>query len=197
MPAGLAIAVAIDGADQPPITSDVAGGHKPDFVDAEHRAWRISDARAARRSPGSTVEASASNRRVGQVRAADAGGPRAGAVSDPARRGDRRRARSEGSVPALPRPGRSRCTDPATRCRASRPVTKLAITHAAPTRVSRGSTRARSDRRPGCAAPAGGAPKPRTRVPKPRAQRARDVAERVPRVELAHADGARSRSPSR
>src|SRR5678815_3681731 len=41
IPAGLSIPVQIDGTDQPPITSDVLRGAKPDFTDAEHRAWRM------------------------------------------------------------------------------------------------------------------------------------------------------------
>ena len=41
VPAGLSIAVQVDGADKPPITSDVLKATKPDFVDDDHRAWKI------------------------------------------------------------------------------------------------------------------------------------------------------------
>jgi hypothetical protein len=60
VPAGLSIAVSVDGADQPPITSKSLEGIKPDYVDTEHRAWRIGTIVGAA-LPGSTVEASASN----------------------------------------------------------------------------------------------------------------------------------------
>lgn len=60
VPVGLSIAVTVDGADQPPITSASLSATKPDYVDTEHRAWKIATLVAAA-SPGATVEASAPN----------------------------------------------------------------------------------------------------------------------------------------
>lgn len=58
IPAGLSIAVDIDGAPAAAITSAVLGASKADFVDEDHRAWRIPTLVTAA-GPGSTVEASA------------------------------------------------------------------------------------------------------------------------------------------
>ena len=58
IPAGLSIAVTVQGADQPPITSATLQATKPDFTDDEHRAWRIPTL-VADATPGSTVEAAA------------------------------------------------------------------------------------------------------------------------------------------
>ena len=58
VPAGLAIALQIDGVDKPPITSDVLKGTKPDFTDTDHRAWRVATL-VAEATPGTVVEASA------------------------------------------------------------------------------------------------------------------------------------------
>ena len=58
IPAGLSIAVTVQGADRPPITSATLQATKPDFTDDEHRAWRIPTL-VADATPGSTVEAAA------------------------------------------------------------------------------------------------------------------------------------------
>ncbi|NVB78765.1 MAG: hypothetical protein HOV81_10255 [Kofleriaceae bacterium] len=60
VPAGLSIAVTVDGADQPSITSTSLSATKPDYVDTEHRAWKIATLVAAA-SSGATVEASSPN----------------------------------------------------------------------------------------------------------------------------------------
>lgn len=60
VPAGLLIGVSVDGADQAPITTKSLSATKPDYVDTEHRAWRISTLVTAA-SAGATVEASAPN----------------------------------------------------------------------------------------------------------------------------------------
>jgi hypothetical protein len=57
VPAGLSITVDIDGAAKPPITSDVLAKTKPDFVDTEHRAWRIPTLIAEAAPAGSVIEA--------------------------------------------------------------------------------------------------------------------------------------------
>jgi len=57
IPATVDIAVTIDGSAKPSITSASLTGVKPDFVDVEHRAWRISTLLGAL-APGSSVEAS-------------------------------------------------------------------------------------------------------------------------------------------
>jgi hypothetical protein len=41
VPADVSIAVAVDGADKPAITTATLAATKPDFVDPERRAWRI------------------------------------------------------------------------------------------------------------------------------------------------------------
>ena len=56
VPAGLSIAVTVQGTDRPPITSQTLESTKADFADPEHRAWRIPTL-IADATPGSTVEA--------------------------------------------------------------------------------------------------------------------------------------------
>ncbi len=58
VPAGLSIAVDIDGAAKPAITADVLRGVKPDFVDAEHRMWLIPTLVADASPAGTIIEAS-------------------------------------------------------------------------------------------------------------------------------------------
>ena len=58
VPAGLSIAVSVDGVDKSPITSDVLVKTTPDFVDADHRAWRIPTLVSEAAPAGSVVEAS-------------------------------------------------------------------------------------------------------------------------------------------
>src|SRR5262245_20775419 len=60
VPPGLSIGVQAFGADKPPITSEVLKATKPDFVDADHRAWRIPTLIGAA-TTGTTVEAAAPN----------------------------------------------------------------------------------------------------------------------------------------
>ena len=60
VPSGLSIGVTIDGAEAPAITTASLGAIKPDYVDPEHRAWRIGTLVPAA-AAGSTVEASAPN----------------------------------------------------------------------------------------------------------------------------------------
>lgn len=57
VPAGLSITVDVDGAPKPPITSDILAKTKPDFVDAEHRAWRIPTLVAEAAPAGTLIEA--------------------------------------------------------------------------------------------------------------------------------------------
>lgn len=57
VPSGLSIAVSVDGADKPPITSDVLTKTNPDFVDDDHRAWRIPTLVAEAAPQGTLVEA--------------------------------------------------------------------------------------------------------------------------------------------
>ena len=59
VPAGLSIAVQVDGADKPPITTDVLKATKPDFSDEDHRAWKVPTLIADAAAAGSTVEAAA------------------------------------------------------------------------------------------------------------------------------------------
>ena len=58
IPAGLAIALQVDGADRPPITTGVLTGTKPDFTDDDHRAWRVATL-VPEATPGTVVEAAA------------------------------------------------------------------------------------------------------------------------------------------
>ncbi len=57
VPAGLSIAVQVDGADKPPITSEVLKATNPDFTDEEHRAWKVPTLVAEAAPSGATVEA--------------------------------------------------------------------------------------------------------------------------------------------
>jgi hypothetical protein len=57
VPAGLSITVDVDGAAKPPITSETLAKTKPDFVDADHRAWRIPTLVAEAPPTGTTIEA--------------------------------------------------------------------------------------------------------------------------------------------
>jgi hypothetical protein len=59
VPAGLSIAVQVDGADKPPITTAVLVATKPDFSDEDHRAWKVPTLVAEAAPAGSTVEAAA------------------------------------------------------------------------------------------------------------------------------------------
>lgn len=58
VPAGLSITVEVDGTVKPPITSEKLAATKPDFLDAEHRAWRIPTLVADAKPSGTVVEAS-------------------------------------------------------------------------------------------------------------------------------------------
>jgi hypothetical protein len=60
VPTGLSIAVSVDGAEKPPITSALLEGTKPDFVDPEHRAWRVATL-VREAAPGTVVEAASPN----------------------------------------------------------------------------------------------------------------------------------------
>lgn len=57
VPAGLSIAVQVDGSDKPPITSDVLARTKPDFIDDDHRAWKIPTLVMEATPDGTVVEA--------------------------------------------------------------------------------------------------------------------------------------------
>jgi hypothetical protein len=57
VPAGLSIAVQVDGQDKPAITSDVLVKTKPDFIDDDHRAWRIPTLVPEALPQGSVIEA--------------------------------------------------------------------------------------------------------------------------------------------
>jgi hypothetical protein len=61
VPVGLSIAVQVDGADKPPITSDVLKTTKPDFVDDDHRAWKIPTLVGEAAAAGAVVEAGSPN----------------------------------------------------------------------------------------------------------------------------------------
>ncbi len=61
VPGGLSIAVQVDGADKPPITSDVLKATKPDFVDDDHRAWKIPTLISEAAPAGTVVEAGSPN----------------------------------------------------------------------------------------------------------------------------------------
>ena len=56
VPANLSIAVTVDGDPKPAITAQTLDAAKPDFVDAERKAWRISTL-VADAMPAGTVEA--------------------------------------------------------------------------------------------------------------------------------------------
>ena len=59
VPAGLSIAVDVDGGAKPPITADTLRAIKPDFADDERKAWLIPTLIADAAVPGSVVEATA------------------------------------------------------------------------------------------------------------------------------------------
>lgn len=61
VPAGLSIAVQVDGTDRPPITSEVLKATKPDYSDADHRAWKLPTLIAEATPPGSVVEAASAS----------------------------------------------------------------------------------------------------------------------------------------
>lgn len=58
VPSGLSISVEVDGAARSAITSEVLRKTTPDFVDDEHRAWRIPTLVADAAPGGTTLEAS-------------------------------------------------------------------------------------------------------------------------------------------
>ncbi|HEY5920378.1 MAG TPA: hypothetical protein VIV11_01850 [Kofleriaceae bacterium] len=60
VPTGLAIGVEVDGTAKPPITSKVLETTKPDFVDPEHRAWRVATL-VPEAKAGTVVEAASPN----------------------------------------------------------------------------------------------------------------------------------------
>jgi hypothetical protein len=57
IPAGLTIAVTIDGAAAPAITAARLEGIKPDFLDNERRAWKLTTILPELDRPGAAVEA--------------------------------------------------------------------------------------------------------------------------------------------
>lgn len=57
VPAGLSIAVSVDGVERAALTSEVLVKTKPDFVDSDHRAWRIPTLVPDASPTGSLVEA--------------------------------------------------------------------------------------------------------------------------------------------
>jgi len=57
VPAGLSISVDVDGVAKPPITSDTLAKTKPDFIDSEHRAWRIPTLVSEAAPTGTLIEA--------------------------------------------------------------------------------------------------------------------------------------------
>jgi len=57
VPASLRIEVAVDGGAAPAITSERLGAARPDFVDDEHKAWRISTLVPEAGAAGSSIEA--------------------------------------------------------------------------------------------------------------------------------------------
>src|SRR5690349_7337023 len=59
VPVGLSIAVDLDGSAAAPITADTLKATKPDFEDAERKAWLV--ATLVPSPAGATVEASAPN----------------------------------------------------------------------------------------------------------------------------------------
>ncbi len=59
VPEGLSIAVAVDGGDRAPITTQTLRTAKPDFANDERRAWLIPTLIADAAPPGATIEASA------------------------------------------------------------------------------------------------------------------------------------------
>lgn len=61
VPAGLSIAITVDGAELPPITSKTLEATKPDFLDSDHRAWRIPTLVSEAAPEGTTIEAASPN----------------------------------------------------------------------------------------------------------------------------------------
>jgi len=57
IPAKLSIAVTVDGAPAPAITAERLAGVKPDFLDAERRAWKLTTLLPELDEPGAAVEA--------------------------------------------------------------------------------------------------------------------------------------------
>src|SRR5512135_1018815 len=57
IPGGVSIAVDVDGATKPAITSDTLKSAKPDFADAEHQAWLVASLVPEAASAGAMVEA--------------------------------------------------------------------------------------------------------------------------------------------
>ncbi|MGE5186593.1 MAG: hypothetical protein ACM31C_31270 [Acidobacteriota bacterium] len=57
IPAGVSIAVDVDGAPRAAITSDTLKATKPDFVDAEHQAWLVATLVPDAAAAGATVDA--------------------------------------------------------------------------------------------------------------------------------------------
>src|SRR5215510_3645143 len=60
VPVGVTIAVSADGAERPPIDTAMLEAKRPDFVDEEHRAWRVRTL-VAEAGDGALVEASSTN----------------------------------------------------------------------------------------------------------------------------------------
>src|SRR5678815_3694129 len=59
IPAALSIPVTVDGAAAPAITAQSLSATKPDFEDAERRAWKLTTLLPAFTGPGAAVEARA------------------------------------------------------------------------------------------------------------------------------------------
>jgi hypothetical protein len=59
VPAGLSIAVDVDGGAKSPITAQTLDATKPDFADAERKAWLIPTLVADAAPPGTVIEATA------------------------------------------------------------------------------------------------------------------------------------------
>lgn len=57
VPADLHIEVAVDGRAVPPITGERLRAARPDFVDEDHKAWRIPTLVAEAATAGATIEA--------------------------------------------------------------------------------------------------------------------------------------------
>jgi hypothetical protein len=57
VPAGVSIAVDVDGQGRAPITTATLESMKPDFVDVEHRVWLIPTLVADAAAPGTSIEA--------------------------------------------------------------------------------------------------------------------------------------------
>src|SRR5574338_793291 len=61
VPAGLSISITVDGTELPSITSKTLEATKPDFLDSEHRAWRIPTLVSQAAPEGTTIEAASPN----------------------------------------------------------------------------------------------------------------------------------------